>query len=69
MKKLITIPDEIVNSLKKMAVDENKSFNKLIEDKLVQISEEYDNLSKHYTENAKSIHQHIIELRRISFLK
>ena len=69
MKKLITIPDEIVNSLKKMAVDENKSFNKLIEDKLVQISEEYNNLSKYYTENPKSIHQHIIELKRISFLK
>jgi len=27
MKKLITIPDEIVNSLKKMAVDENKNKN------------------------------------------
>ena len=37
MKKLIDIPEEIVKDLKKIAVDENKSLKKFIEDNLVQI--------------------------------
>ena len=54
MKKLITIPDEdtIVNSLKKMAVDEGKSFAKFIEDKLVEIAEEYNSLAETYGVNS-----------------
>lgn len=37
MKKLIDIPDEIVQDLKILAVKENKSFAKLIQDTLVQL--------------------------------
>ena len=69
MKKLITIPDEIVISLKKMAASENKNLTKLIEEKLVQISEEYNSICEHYVSSPKTIEQHIIELKRISFLK